>query len=215
MRVKWSLSALQSYEGCAYQYKLKYIDKLGGDTRSDAASRGVEIHAEIEAYLRKEVENVPQSAIKHAPLLTELRGRECFPEHKVALSREWQPVQWDERWYGGIFDLKVLGPKESEASVYDWKTGKIYDSHDDQKSLYTLAIFAEHPAVLWVRAVHVYVDLGKVTAKAYHRDEMHNLRNQWNSRANKLEVEQEWLPNPSFKCRYCPFSKAKGGPCRF
>ncbi len=214
--MKWSLSSIGTYEKCAYQYKLRYIDKLSTPQRSDAANRGVNAHAEIEAYIKKDIEKLGEELERHTTLLQGLRDdQSALAEYKVAFDKDWNKVEWDDKnvWYRGIFDLKTR--KGDEVTVYDWKTGKIYDEHDDQKSLYSLAAFAEDPAVRWVRAIHVYLDLGKQRARAYSRDEMHQLRELWESRVRKLEEETEWLPNPSFKCRYCPFSKAQGGPCRF
>lgn len=218
--MKWSLSSLGTYEQCAAKYKFKYIDGIESTFSSPAAARGVELHGAIEAFLTGKTNELPSEINFYTQYLTSLKAQVIFPEHTICLNREWQPVppNADDRWYKGILDLKAFRAGDSpptEATVIDWKTGKIYDEHDDQKSIYSLAVFAEEPTVQRVRAIHVYVDLGKSREKTYDRSQMHELRIAWDSRVLRLENEKNWIPSPSFKCRYCPYSKEKGGPCRF
>lgn len=215
--MSWSLSALSMYEKCALSYRFRYIDNIPTPPAGGAAARGTEVHAAFEGFLTGKLTELPSEFNFYTQYLTDLRKRTIFPEHQIALNRQWEVVPWtsEERWYKGILDLKVFEPEATEATVIDWKTGKIYESHDDQKSIYSLAVFAEHPSVLRVRAMHVYVDLGKSREKTYDRSQLHELRSAWDSRVLRLENEKDWIPSPSFMCRYCPFSKEKGGPCRF
>ena len=216
--MSWSLSSLGTYEQCPAKYKYRYIDGIDTKVSSPAMDRGIQLHGAIEAFLTGKATELPNEINFYTQYLTQLREKDIYPEWKIALTREWSPTTWDsdDRWYKGILDLKALnGGEKTEATVIDWKTGKIYDEHDDQKSIYSLAVFAEEPTVLRVRAIHVYLDLGKNREKVYNREQMHELRTSWDSRVLKLEKEEQWIPNPSFKCRYCPYSRAKGGPCRF
>lgn len=216
--MKWSLSSLSTYEKCPLQYKLRYIDGVGTSYSSPAAERGTKLHGAIESFLTGKADELPLEINFYTQYLTQLKNHTIFPEHTICLDREWTPVRPEDesRWYKGILDLKVTeGSEPTEATVIDWKTGKIYDSHDDQKSLYSLAVFAEEPTVQRVRAIHVYLDLGKNREKIYDRSQMHELRASWDSRVLKLENEKEFIPNPSFMCRYCAFSRGNGGPCRF
>lgn len=222
MRMSWSLTSLSTYEQCPAKYKFRYVENVPVvQDPNSAAARGTEIHGTIEKFLRGELLALPTELNFYTAYLTNLRTKEIYPEHKVALNRNWEPVSWDadDRWYKGVLDLKALNgagqTAPTEATVIDWKTGKIYPEHDDQKSIYSLATFAEHPSVQRVRAMHVYVDLGKNREITYDRQQMHQLRSSWDSRILRLEKEEEFIPNPSFKCRYCPFSRASGGPCKF
>jgi hypothetical protein len=99
--------------------------------------------------------------------------------------------------------------------VYDWKTGKIYPDHDDQKTIYSLAVFSEDPAVLSVRAVHVYLDSNTNREKTFHRDQVPELRQQWENRVQGLEQNPVLIPNPGFHCRWCGYRREVGGPCQF
>lgn len=219
--MSWSLTSLSTYEKCPAQYKYRYIDGIKTPPAGGAAARGSEIHASMESYLNGKSTELPNEVNIYTQLLDTLKGKEIYPEHTIKLKRDWTPVaDGEERWYKGILDVKVLqrvrpGEEPTGAEVIDWKTGKIYPDHDDQKSLYSLAVFAEHPSVQRVWARHIYVDLGKEREKIFDRQQMHELRDAWNARVAKLEAEQEFIPKPNFMCRYCPFSKDKGGPCRF
>lgn len=216
--MKWSLTSLSTYEKCPAQYKFRYMDNIPTPPTGGAAARGTEIHAAFEGYLTGKLPTLPEEFNFYTGLLNELRAKETYPEHTICLTREWTPTAAtaDDRWYKGILDVKAFERgKTTEATVIDWKTGKIYPEHQDQKSLYSLAVFAEHPDVQRVRAQHVYVDLGKTRETIYDREQMHELRAAWDTRVLKLEKEKEWIPNPSFKCRFCPYSKDKSGPCRF
>jgi CRISPR/Cas system-associated exonuclease Cas4 (RecB family) len=182
--------------------------------------RGVQLHGAIESFLTGKTAELPNEINFYTQYLTQLKTKVIFPEYTICLTREWKPcaAESPDRWYKGILDLKAFGSSEgpqTEATVIDWKTGKIYDEHDDQKSLYSLAVLAEEPSVLRVRAIHVYLDLGKNREKTYDREQMHQLRTSWDSRVLKLEEEKAFIPNPSFKCRYCPYSRSVGGPCKF
>jgi len=233
--MRWSLSALGTFEKCPARYNYKYILKIPEPTRHAAATRGIELHKAVEDFVSGKVEKLPSEIDFYTQFLSGLRQHENYPEHKVALTREWTPTEWDgeDTWYRGVLDLKLLtGPKPegdpgatsgcgtepTEAVVYDWKSGKIYPDHDDQKSLYSLSTFSEHPSVRRVRAIHVYLDLGQNREITYDRDQMHQLRELWTARVGHLERSIQigaFMPNPSYGCRYCPFSRSVGGPCRF
>lgn len=187
-----------------------------------AASRGVDLHKSVEDFVLGTLSVLPPEISFYTQFLTGLRQHEIYPEHKVSLTKEWTPTPWNEAWYKGVLDLKLISERNDEsqplaAIVYDWKSGKIYPDHDDQKSLYSLATFSEHPTVLSVRAMHVYLDLGQTREKAYHRDQVPELRKQWETRVAILEGTPplDMIPNPGYYCRWCSFSRGNGGPCRF
>lgn len=232
MSFRWSLSKYGTAEKCGAKYEYKYIKKIP-EKRGAAADRGIEFHKIIENFItRPSPEPLPPGLDYYTQFFNTLRGQEIYPEYKVALTREWKPTSWDaeDAWFIGVLDLKLLergdgavSPEEGvkrvidpvSAVIYDWKTGKIYPEHDDQKALYSLAVFSEHPTLQRVRAIHVYTDLGQNREVTYDREQMHSLRELWTSRANHLEERKIFIPEPSFMCRYCSFSRGNGGPCRF
>lgn len=222
MTSTWSLSSLGTYERCGLKYKLKYVEKIP-EIRSSKANRGVDNHAIVEGFLKGTVQALPDELSFYHSFLTGLRDYEIYPEHRISLRRDWTPTSWgaNDSWYRGVLDLKLIKSTQEkegladEIVVYDWKTGKIYPDHDDQKSLYSLAVFSENPSVRSVRAVHVYFDLNSNREKTFHRGEVHELRKQWEDRIAKLEQDPQFIPNPGYHCRFCSYSREKGGPCAF
>lgn len=218
MSFTWSLSSLGTYEKCGFKYKLKYVEKLK-EQRSDKASRGVDNHSIVENFLKGTIPDVSEELGFYRAFLTGLKSYEIYPEHKVSLTRQWTPTTWGapDSWYRGVLDLKLIEKdiRAPSAVVYDWKTGKIYPDHDDQKSLYALAVLSEQPTLLQVRTVHVYFDLNSNREKTFHRDQVPELRREWETRVQRLEQDPVYIPNPGWQCRYCSFSREKGGPCQF
>jgi hypothetical protein len=221
--MRWSLTSLQTFEQCGFKYKLKYIDKQK-EARSVQATRGVDNHKLVEDFVSGKIDILPTDLEFYTQFFTGLRQHEIYPEHRIAVDREWVPVDWDDpdAWYRCVIDLQVVYPDAGsnqphplQIANYDWKTGKIYPDHQDQKELYALATFAESPTVRRVRSIHVYLDLGTNREVTFDRDQMHSLRDRYENRVAKMEGASEYIPNPGFYCRWCGFSKAKGGPCIF
>lgn len=216
--MKWSLTKLTTSEQCHAKYKFRYKDHLKSKP-GGAAARGIDNHKTVELFVKGEIDGLPPDLDFYQGFFTGLRATDKFPEHRVSLRRDLTVCEWDdpEVWVQAVLDLKVLC-SPSIANVYDWKTGKIYDDHDDQKELYALCVFAEHPEVREVRAIHVYLDLGQNREKTFHRDQVPDMWARWRTRVSFLERLDEggiFVPNPGFMCRYCPFSRSQGGPCRF
>lgn len=211
--MKWSLTKLKMFEQCPAKYKYRYLDHIQ-EAKSGAAARGTETHSTVERFLLGEVELPPELTHWHS-LLSGLKTKTMFPELKLALDKDWKPVEWGspDVWWNGVLDLLVLA--SPEATIYDWKTGKIWPDHDEQKDIYTIATFATHSEMSQVRAIHVYLDLGKSREKVYSRSDMPALQEGWERRVRSLEEATEFIPNPSYGCRWCPFSRQKNGPCRF
>lgn len=229
--ISWSLSAIGCYEKCQLKAKFKYVDRIK-EARSETASRGVGFHKDIENFLTGVAETLPDSISFYSDWLKEVKKYEIYPEKKISLCRDWNSTTWDGPgvYLKAVLDLlvvrreetgedKVAGGAAKELIIYDWKTGKIYPDHDDQKSLYSVAAFGEFPSVYSVRAIHVYLDLRQIREKTFHRDQMHELRTAWDGRARQfleaLKTPEGMIPNPGFHCRWCGYSAARGGPCRF
>lgn len=214
----WSLSRLGTYEKCAAKYKYSYVDKMPRGPTGAAAQRGLDKHALLEQFVKGEIENLPNDLAMYQNFIKgmkEAHAHELFPEQKLAMNEKWEDVDYDSPnvWWRGILDLLVAHPKG--AVVYDWKTGKIYDDHAQQRELYSLALFARYPKLQEVRAVHVYLDQGQNREQTYHRSQSKQLQDGWVRRVERMMTEKEFIPNPTYLCRYCNFSRFNGGPCRF
>lgn len=237
--MSWSLSQITVFETCGFKYALQYMARevaplLGLKSvpvrppPSGSAQRGIEMHKVIERHLTQKLPLTPDLE-RWSNAFTEIQTYPFLAEHKVAVDRNWNHVGYNhpDAWVRSILDLKVLKP--NRLSVYDWKSGKEWPEHWDQKTLYGAMALAEHPEYTEVTVTHVYMDNGRQTSRTYHQDQLHAFRAQWYDRATKLErakdeliyartandVEIAFPMQPNRFCRWCDFSKEKGGPCRF
>jgi putative RecB family exonuclease len=228
----WSPSRLNDYDTCPAKAKYKYIDRLP-EPPAPALDRGTRIHAEAEAYIiGKGV--VPADLVRVEDELLELRkgyrkGR-VRVEQSIALDETWTPVDWFSRnaWLRCKLDVVELGASGKnkkrlilEATVTDWKTGKNNprdaEKHGDQLNLYALAVISAGIAET-VRARLVFTDTGEVVTKmegCLTTKDVLTARENWVERVKPMMSDTTFDPTPNFTCRWCAFSKAAGGPCKF
>lgn len=221
MSFQWSLSALTLFERCKFAYKCRYVLKLPDPRpKGGPAQRGIDTHKTIEDHILYDHPLTFELQRAWGRAFTEIKKFDVQVEHKIGLTPAWVPQEdWKGSWLRMVLDLKAKKP--GGYTVYDWKTGKEYPEHFDQKELYALGVLSEHPEEKSVSAVHVYLDSGRQTRREYHRDQLNARRARWDSRAQKLQgfVESpdtgQWIMEPNFLCKWCAYNKANKGPCRF
>lgn len=214
--MRHSYTKISMYMECPAKKRYKY-DERRDIPASPAAQRGTEYHAKLESALHPDNGDVcPPEFQFYADYLGRLRNLGAKAEYKFALTRGWEPVEWDssDAWIIGVADVWV--PSIPVAHVQDWKTGKIYESHVRQGEFYATSLFSYVPEAREIKATFIYTDLRKSPEpKTYTRDELDGLRARWTARIERMERDSECVPTPGFGCRFCPFSKSKGGPCIF
>lgn len=214
--MRHSLSKWSTFNQCPAKYKYQYVDKLPRGTGSEAMSRGVAIHKTFEDFINHGAPLMPPFDRYHS-FIDELKAHAdatVLAEGEILVDSNWQLTSdKDAAWIISILDMSVVTP--SIVGVYDWKSGKIYDEHKDQKELYSLMAHAKYPEAKRIEAHHVYVDLGKNTKLTYDISDLGPIRDRWTSNFKTLEYTDKFIPMPSFKCRFCDYSKAKSGPCPF
>lgn len=212
----WSYSALAQFEECQLRH---YGVKVLGypDPPSKALLHGRKVHKEAEEFLKNPRAEVPKSIEKFARLATQLRSLDPYVELQLVFKSDWSESRqgWfgKDVWLRSAWDWGVAYP-DKHLDLGDWKTGRRYDSNDEQLELFSLTGMLKLGAQtvttrLW------YVDSGlEITADFNARDKA-ALLSKWTARANKMLSTTEFHPKPSDKCGFCPLSsKHKGGPCR-
>ena len=101
------------------------------------------------------------------------------------------------------------------AFVYDWKTGKAYDSHNMQKNLYGLAVLlTAKPEIEKVTGAMVYIDSNTTSNPVtYPKHMMSSYKWVWDKKIERIREEAEFKCRPSWKCGFCPYSQKADGPC--
>lgn len=219
--MSWSFSSWSTYDKCPARYEYSYIFRLPRGPTSASAARGTLLHASIEAFLNKELTELPTEINFYTQFLSDLRDNPSYklhPEFKVALNDKWQPVQWEspDVWFKGVLDLLV--ESDGRIVVYDWKTGKEYDDHGSQREIYAVAASSLYPDAGQIESFHVYLDKGQTRGTNFPRDLLPVLRNVWSNKVSPMFSAGPHIPHPGFYCRYCPYSSKFGerkGPCRF
>lgn len=212
--MRHSYTKIKMYMECPAKKRYKYDERIPVE-RNAAAQRGVDYHASIEQAIGGSEAPLADGLDFYSGYLQRLRSLGAQAEFQWAVSRDWTHVGWDseDAWLIGVADVWL--PSVPTAHVQDWKTGKIYDDHHMQGEFYTIPMFTSNPEIQQVKATFIYTDLRKERTRNYTRHELEDLKRRWKARIDRMENDTECVPTPSMSCRWCPFSKAKGGPCRF
>lgn len=212
----WSASRLSTYEDCARIIFYQVVKKMRLPSKP-AMARGSNIHSLGEAYLKREIDELPSAYKHYREGMMELRRAKAIAEQEFAFNAVWGPTRWTDSdvWVRMKVDAIVL--KKTKARAIDFKTGREYaDKHADQLELYALALFAQYPDLKTVETEPWYLDLDREDDPVYtfRRSEEMDLRGKWAARAKKLTDDTEFKPNPRFQwCKQCGYNQRNGGPC--
>lgn len=213
-----SYSRYSTHKQCGAKYKFQYIDKYPTPERSGPqAERGTNMHKMVEDIVNEVVDEPSEefSNLKpYVPFLHGLRGK-ATPELEFYLNEDWEACHKSEAWIRGFIDMIVPASADNWIYVHEWKSGKEYDDHVFQRHFYSTVAMALFPEPVGVHCMGVYLDQGRNVTNTYERSMERTYRYLWKNRMDALDVEESWVPNPGFQCRWCPFSRDKGGPCRF
>jgi hypothetical protein len=121
-------------------------------------------------------------------------------------------------WFRAKADVRLLYD-DDELLIIDWKTGKKYFANEEQVGLMALAGFRRfYPAVTQVDARLYYTDVDPKDNEVqivYKAKELEALQRDWSKRVVPLFKDRRFAPTPNDRCGWCPYSRAKGGPCQF
>ena len=215
----WSFSRWATWNTCPLQYKLKFIDKLP-DPPSPAMARGDKFHKAIAKHLIGNDPCPPEIVSDfHKQQVAEMKAfGDKMVEQQWGFSAQWRPTGWfgNVTWLRAIADV-VLLYGDSSVEVVDWKTGKKYGSNKDQIELFALttAVRFGQNTTNGVRTKLIYVDADSEDEEEFKASDMKALQAKWDDRAKSMLADRQWLPRPNDKCKFCNWSRSKGGQCRF
>jgi hypothetical protein len=217
--VKLSYSKYSTWKKCARLFKYKNIDGLEEPRTSGAMSRGTEIHQTVEDYLLGKSEQLhPEIHAYYGQFMFNLREAGAIPELKIEVDRDWKLVDWDapEGAVRSVIDAHIPPDEGGTVRVYEWKTGKMYGDHYDQRELYAVKMMCKYPEAKMVEVTGVYFDLKKNSNTYTHPHYYQPLKvEHWDGKFLQIRRDEEFVPNPSYGCRFCHFRKDNGGPCEF
>lgn len=214
-----SYSGYTMYVNCPSSFQRKYITKektkapLPTRESAPAMFRGTDLHNAIEDLINDNRNDLPKEISHYTQFAIGLRSQEAKAEEAFAFDAQWEAVDFEaeEAEIRGFLDCKLH--TENDFVIYEWKTGKVYDDHVTQRSLYGLAGLLLHPEQRTVRVITTYLDLGKNDETVYHREMMSTYKWMWGRYINSTKPPQPYPMRPGWKCRYCDYSKNNGGLC--
>lgn len=210
--MKHSYTKVSMYMECPAKKRYRYDERIPTPV-SPAAARGTEYHSRLESAINGAP---PEDEFQfYNDYIAKLRANGARAEFAFALRKDWSITDWGDESAWVIGKADIWAPTLPIAHVQDWKTGKMYDSHEKQGEFYSTALFSYVPEAREIKATFVYTDLRKTRDWTYRRDDLEALRSRWTARIERMERDTECVPTPGFGCRFCSFSKSKGGPCIF
>lgn len=217
----WSYSAWAMYDQCPSRYHGAKVLKLA-EPPSRALEEGNAFHVQIAAYVRGHRPGLPERPIHERimPIVEQLKATEDkIVEEQWGFDREWKPTGWftkgpKQTWLRVILDAFVAY-EDNTGIAGDWKTGKRYDSNDDQMELFGCSTLTRFPALNEVETRLWYVDNGAEECATFKRSELPALRAKWDARAVTMLSDREWRAKPNDKCRFCVRARQNGGDCKF
>ena len=214
-----SYSRYGTHLKCGFKYDLTYIQKIKTTPQppSPAMERGSLLHNSAEDYVLGKIPELHPELKPYGQWLHSLRENyDCKPELKWGITLDWQFTEFDDdqAMARGIWDLLIKTP-EPELSIKEYKTGKVYQEHSEQRELYAMAGLVMFPEYDSAECETVYFD--KVTSEAttVTREQLPALKEKWEQRFHMMGLKESWIPNPNWTCRYCEHARDQGGICRF
>jgi hypothetical protein len=211
----WGFSKLDTYRKCKAQFMFQYIKKLPSPGNA-AMERGQVMHNDIEAYLQGWASELPPPLCDWKDRFDELKSKKFTAEQAIGLDKHWLPLKdWfhKDTWLRAKMDAKFI--EEDLLTVIDFKSGKYRVPSRDQIELYAIVGHALHPEAKRARAEFWFLDADDVFSQDYHAEELLDLRKKYEQAAEAIYATQVWSESPSRDCKWCPYSKTRGGPCKY
>ncbi len=211
----WGFTKLDVFRTCHAKFKYQFIDKLPQKS-SAALERGGEIHEAIESYLNGWASTLPEEVEAWKDALDLIKKEDYHGEKAIGIARDWRILpDWFHKDTWLRVKMDTYYRSKQRLHVIDYKSGKYRIPSTDQVELYAIAGVSIYPDIDEVEAEFWFIDTGDVYKKLYQRQELIELRKKYENESDAMYVEAQWLPQPSSECRWCPYSKTKGGPCRY
>lgn len=234
MFTSWSWSRLQDYHKCPLKAKLKHLDKIK-EPSNDAMERGSAIHKMAEDYVLGKLRTLPAELRTFKDEFAKLKKMYKAKKLPVAVEGEWafasdwSVTDWRD-WVGAWVRIKIDCTHFVDVNllvVTDWKTGKMDDRNTAdyllQLDLYALAALLMHQQNkdLVVAPRIGYLDHGVTFPAAdsepilYTQKDLPRLIKEWGKRVKPMMADKRFAPKPNSSCKWCYYSKAKNGNCKF
>jgi len=204
----WSYSSLKQYTNCPKQYQEMRVLKNYTVKETEAMMYGKEVHAALEDYVKdgKELAKNYQRFKPMVDTLVNIKG-DKYPEYEMALTHAKTPCDFhsEDRWVRGIADLVIVDG--DTAFVIDYKTGCNRYPDPKQLRLMSLMAFVCFPEVNTIKAGLLFCMKNSFVQESYTREDIHKSWKSFETPLDRLTMsyeKDEWIPNPTPLCGWCP-----------
>lgn len=212
----WGWSKLDVFHQCPRKFHYQFMKKLPTGS-SPAMERGAKLHEVCECYVRGWVNELPEELIFWKDALDRLRAIGAAPEQSWGFDKDWNLLKdWFQpsTWLRAKSDTYYEDPTDGLV-VVDYKSGKYKIPPDGQKKLYALCAYHARGKPKFVTAEYWFLDQNTTHSVVYTEAELLVFQEEFEQDAAQLYAEEQWQTAPSMECRWCPFSRSKGGPCEY
>ena len=211
----WGFSKLDVYRSCPQKFKFQFIDKLSSGS-SPAMERGSKMHENIESYLNGWATTLIPENESFKEAIDALKTKDFKAEQALGFDSKWNALpDWfvTGTWLRVKMDASYI--EGDDGTAIDFKSGKYRIPSTEQVELYAIGLHAANPTLKTVTAEFWYLDTGEVYSKTYTAAELLALRAKYEKYVAPIYADELWTPAPSNDCRWCPYSKTKGGKCKY
>lgn len=224
----WSFSVYTQYIRCPFSVCLEKIQRIRiTEPPNPTFERGNRAHDAARDYVNGtgKAPKIVQELVPVTKDLVALRTAKARAEQDWSFDRNWNPVawnDWDRVWLRIKTDACADTKEPPTVRIVDWKTGKVYPEHKQQRSLYALGglqlvelgVLAGGSKDVQLTAEHIYIDTGQSATEKFQFKHLKKLKQEWMARIKQMMSDTVFQPIPSKQnCRYCKFAKSRGGPC--
>lgn len=227
----WSYSVYTQWVKCPRSVCYAKILKVDMKEDNPKFERGDAMHAAAQTYTTAKTAPTllpRQDLFKFKPQLDRLRKYKTkLVEQDWSFTRQWKRTRYDD-WKNCWLRIKVdfcgvveqLRNKPGSVEIIDYKSGKVYEDHKQQRSLYALGglqlvQIGELKAgkAAEVTAAHYYTDTGMTATQEFAMDELPDLMKEWEARVAPMMSDTRYQIQEGHHCKWCRFRKSNGGPC--
>jgi CRISPR/Cas system-associated exonuclease Cas4 (RecB family) len=203
-----SYSSISNFETCPRKHYLTRVAKRVKEPEGEALRWGNTVHTALEKYLRDGAP-LPKGCVQYQPfadkLANKVPGAQVLVEQQLAVNVAFQPTGWWDKdaWFRGKIDVALVF--EGKAWLFDWKTGKKKDDHD-QLQMFAALFASHHPEVETFDTAYIWLESKQLTRETFTRDEA---RTFWADLVPRVERLAEaakhdvWPARPSGLCGWC------------
>lgn len=217
----WSFSRWKDWMNCPQFAKFKHVLRIAIPEEDDSPAlvRGRDMHEEAEGYLLKKLKTL------HADLLAFKEEFDACRKSKIkweveqewAFDINWRRVSWfaKETWLRIKMDAAQYNQQARHVRVIDYKTGKKYpDDHEKQAELYAIGAMLMFPEALSVTVEFWYFDQSDIVDYQFKTADIEKMKTIWLKRVEPMLLDTKFEARINTSCRWCAYSKTKGGPCK-